>query len=315
MNIIVHGSIAYDRIMNYPGYFQDHILPDKIHNINVSFYIEKVTEMRGGTGGNIVYNLALLEEKPVIITNVGKDADSYLSFLYGMGIDTTHVGFHDNELTAGATIITDRANNQITAFSPGAAGTPATFDFESVDPKNTIILFAPANNKADVLKFIDEAKRLGIPYMFDPGQTIAEFNGEELARCIEGSLAFTSNDYELELVKQRTGLKMEDILQKTGFTITTLGVKGSVVKKWSGEPIEFPASMQETMKDPTGAGDAYRAGFMKGLLHGLPLADCGQLGACAASFVIEHIGTQEHVFSMDEFRTRYVGFFRTECPV
>jgi adenosine kinase len=315
MQIIVHGSIAYDRIMNFPGYFKDNILPDKIHALSVSFYIENVNEMRGGTGGNIVYNFALLEESPSIITSVGKDGGEYLSLLQSMGVNTDNVSVYPDALTSAASIITDRANNQITAFSASAAARPASFDFSTLDPKDTFLLFAPANNKPDALRFIEEAKKYKLNYLFDPGQTIPDFSGEELLSGIDGAFIFTSNDYELELVKKKTGLSDEAILDRVQVLVTTLGARGSVIRQKNAESIQVPAAIQDTLMDPTGAGDAYRAGFTKGFVLGLPLKECGQIAVCTSSYVIEHIGTQEHAFTMDDFRTRYTKFFGAACPI
>jgi len=314
MNIIIHGSIAYDRIMNFPGYFKEHILPDKIHSLNVSFQINKLSEMRGGTGGNIAYNMVLLEETPMLLSCVGSDGETYLHSLKELGVRVDAVEKYDDIYTAVCHIITDRGNNQITAFSMGAAARPVHFDFSTVDPKDALVIFAPANNKIDSLQFIAECKKYGIRYIFDPGQTITDYNGKELKECIHGAYIFIANDYELQLTMQKTGLTEPHILERTEILITTLGEKGSVIKNHK-EVIDVPAFLQHHLIDPTGAGDAYRAGLVKGLTAGLPLQQCGYLAACAASYAIEHIGTQSHTYTIKEFRERYKYHLHTICPI
>lgn len=314
MNIIVHGSLAFDRIKNFPGYFRDNILPDRIHNLSVSFYIESIEEKRGGTGGNIVYNLALLGEKPKIMASVGREASSYIDFLNERGIDTSLVNFNEHAMNSMCDIITDKANNQITAFFVGASGIPTNIDLTQIDRENTIISLSPANNKADSLKYGKLCKELGITHIFDPGQMTPEYSKEELLMMIKGSAMFTVNDYELELVKAKTGLSADDITQLTDVLVITLGAKGSALKTRSNT-FKIHGFMQDKMVDPTGAGDAYRAGLLKGLSVGLSLEDTGRLAACAASFAIEHHGTQEHEYTHDQFCERYKQYFDQECPL
>lgn len=314
MNIIVHGSLAFDRIKNFPGYFQENILPDRIHNLSVSFYIETIEEKRGGTGGNIVYNLALLGEKPKIMASVGREAASYINFLQERGIDTSLINFNEHAMNSMCDIITDKANNQITAFFVGASGIPTHVDFSQLDRENTIISLSPANNKADSLKYGKMCKELGIKHIFDPGQMTPEYSKEELLMMIEGSQLFTVNDYELELVKAKTGLTADDITQLTDVLVITLGAKGSALKTRSNT-FKVNGFMQDKMVDPTGAGDAYRAGLLKGLSIGLSLEDTARVAACAASFAIEHHGTQEHTYTHDQFCERYKHYFDQECPL
>ncbi|MCW1930222.1 MAG: carbohydrate kinase family protein [Candidatus Kerfeldbacteria bacterium] len=314
MNIIVHGSLAFDRIKNFPGYFRDNILPDRIHNLSVSFYIESVEEKRGGTGGNIVYNLALLGERPKILASVGREAVSYIEFLKERNVDVSLLNFNEDAMNSMCDIITDKANNQITAFFVGASGIPTNVDFTKLDRENTIVSLSPANNKADSLKYGKMCKELGITHIFDPGQMTPEYSKEELLMMIDGSALFTVNDYELELVKAKTGLTADEIAQRTDALVITLGAKGSAIKTRSNT-FKIHGFMQDKMVDPTGAGDAYRAGLLKGLTLGLSLEDTGRLAACAASFAIEHHGTQEHAYTHDQFCERYKQYFDQECPL
>lgn len=315
MSIIVHGALAFDRIMTFPGRFRDNILPDKIHNLNVSFYIDHMDELRGGTGGNVVYTLALLGQSPTLVSSIGRDGDSYLEFLQEHQIDLRGVRQVQEEATATASIITDLDNNQMTAFFVGAAAYPTPFDFSQCDAATTLVIFTPANNKADTISFIEQCKSSGIRYIFDPGQTTPDFNGKELKEIINGAYILTVNDYELALIMKKTGLTEANLMERTQILITTLGKKGSVIKTRDHQVIDIPALRQDTMKDPTGAGDAYRAGLLTGLAHNLDLAQCGRLAATAASYSIEHVGTQSHTFKMDDFRERYTQSFEEDCPL
>lgn len=311
--LFVHGTIAFDRIMDFPGLFEENILPDKIHSINVSFYIEHVTEMRGGTGGNIAYNLHLLGLPSTIVTSAGKDASEYIEYLEQIGLSTDAIERHDDILNPAASIITDKGNNQITAFSVGSAKRSTSF---SAAAQGTDALFelSPANNKPDTMRFMREIKETGAKYIFDPGQTIPDFNGEELRECIDGAFIFTVNDYELELIKKKTEWSEQDIRDRVEILVVTLGAEGSVLKHADGEERVgvFPAA---AVKDPTGAGDAYRAGLIAGYVAGLSIEQMGQLGACAASYAIEHVGTQEHSYTLDEFRKRYSDHLKQDCPI
>ncbi|MBI2411551.1 MAG: carbohydrate kinase family protein [Candidatus Kerfeldbacteria bacterium] len=309
MNIIIHGSLAFDRIMNFPGKFKENILPNKIHNLNVSFNIHQMEEMRGGTGGNIVYTLALLGEHPVLVSCIGKDGSPYIEFLRNHGVNTEHITTVENEVTAVCNIITDTDNNQITAFFVGAAAQPSKCDFSQWQPEETLVVFAPANNKTDSMHYIADCQRLGLRYIFDPGQTTYDYNGKELKEIIGGAWMLAVNDYELEVVLKKTGLSEQNLLERTEVLLVTLGKKGSVMKTRDGKIFDIPAFVQDKLVDPTGAGDAYRAGLIKGLALGKSLEECGKMGACAASYAIEKVGTQQHTFTLAEFDARYKAFF------
>lgn len=313
MNIIIHGTIAYDRIMSFPRYFTENIVPDKIHKLSVSFYIDSMNVLRGGTGGNIAYNLGLLGVPSRIITGVGTDASEYLELLKKMNVDVSNVGVHKDVMTPYCSIITDRANNQITAFYVGAAARETHFDFSTCDPADTLVILAPANNTADTLKYVAACKEYGLKYIFDPGQTIGDYNGKQLKECIQGSYMFTANDYEIDLALSKMGLEEEHLLERTAVLVTTLGDKGSVIKTQDGAVIDIDALPQEHIVDPTGAGDAYRAGLIAGIAAGASLENSGRLAACAASFAIEQVGTQEHSYTMDDFRDRYTTYFEIDC--
>ncbi|HLD22214.1 MAG TPA: carbohydrate kinase family protein [Patescibacteria group bacterium] len=314
MNIIVHGSVAFDRIMDFPGSFKDHILPDKIHKLNVVFPIKRLDEKRGGTAGNIAYNLALLAEKPTIVAGVGKDGASYVEYLQNLGLSTEHIIQYEDSHTPCAFIMTDISNNQIAGFFGGATERPTNFSFAGHDPKESLVILSPANNREDTLRYAAECKQYGIPYIFDPGQTIPIFSGEDLRTLIDGSFMFTVNDYELQLVMNVTKLSEEEILSMTEILITTLGENGSIIKT-AKKVFTIPRCQATEVKDPTGAGDAYRAGLMKAYLLGLSTEQMGRIATTCAVYAIEHHGTQEHQYSMDEFRKRYQENYEETCPL
>ena len=303
MHIFVSGSLAYDRIMDFPGKFVDHLLPDKLHILNVCFMVGGLKEKFGGTAGNIAYNLALLGETPLILAAAGQDFDRYESWLKQNGLPLEGIRRLDDVLTAGAYITTDKSDNQITAFNPGAMDRRSRYHFDGLEPQNTLAIISPGNLN-DMLEYSRTYKDLKTPYIFDPGQSIPAFSGQDLVEMINGSAIFISNDYELEMVRQATGLGNGDLLKKTKTIITTLGEAGSVIVNGDGETA-ITAKKVSRVVDPTGAGDAYRAGLIKGLAMGRDLAEAASMGATCAAYAVEHLGTQEHHFTQEEFWKRH----------
>lgn len=302
MTIVVSGSMAYDRIMDFPGYFADHILPDKIHLINLSFTVNGLVEKFGGTAGNIAYALSLLGEKPLIVATVGHDYQPYFEWLEKNHIATGHIKIIPEETTAGAYITTDRADNQITGFNPGAMKHKSEFDFGSLKPAESIAIIAPGNLN-DMINYSTACAGKGIPYIFDPGQSLPGWKPEDLLRCIRGARLLIANDYELELILKKTELKREKLLGLAGAVITTLGEAGSRLSTKEGD-IAIPAVPAKKAVDPTGCGDAYRGALIYGLMHGKPLAEAALMGSVAASFCIEVYGTQDYHFTPEEFNAR-----------
>ncbi|WP_029893757.1 carbohydrate kinase family protein [Desulfohalovibrio reitneri] len=301
MNIFVSGSLALDRIMTFPGRFQDHILPEKLHILNICFLVEGLEERFGGTAGNIAYNLSLLGESPTILATAGKDFDDYAKRLRALGLTMKGIR-HVADFTASAYITTDQSDNQITGFNPGAMKRPSEFDFDRVPPGDALAIVSPGN-VTDMVEYPRKLRELKIPFLFDPGQQIPALSGEQLASAIEGSAALVSNDYELEMIMKATGLGVDGLLELTSAVVTTLGGEGCVVRENGGEK-RVGAAKPDRVADPTGAGDAFRAGLIKGLAEGRGLPDACRLGAACASFCVELPGTQEHTFSMEEFQTR-----------
>ena len=302
MNILVSGSLAYDRIMDFPGHFSDHILPEKIHVLNVSFTVNGLTEKFGGTAGNIAYGLSLLGEKPLILATIGRDYHSYFDWLTKNKISNDGIRIIEQELTASAYITTDQADNQITGFNPGAMKFGSTFDFSRLSSEESIAIVAPGNLE-DMMNCSAMYKSKGIDYIFDPGQSLPMWNSTDLIKCIDDSKIMISNDYELELIISKTGLDKKNLLQRTNTIITTLGELGSRVCTPDYE-IDIPAIKPKEVVDPTGAGDAYRAGLIKGLIQNLNIKQSTEMGSVCASFAIECYGTQEYYFNLMDFEKR-----------
>lgn len=307
MQIFVSGSLAYDRIMDFPEKFSDHILPDKIHILNVCFMVNGLKEQFGGTAGNIAYSLALLGEQPFILATAGKDFHSYRNWLTEHGLRLDAIRIISDEFTAGAYITTDKADNQITGFNPGAMKYPCIYPIDGAEPQETLAIVAPGNLD-DMLTYSKSYRERNIPYIFDPGQSIPALSTDGLIEALTGSMLFISNDYELEMVVRSTGMPKSDLLKKTGAIITTLGENGSLMSNSEGD-VQIPAVPVKRVLDPTGAGDAFRAGLIKGLVMGKSLLVAGQMGAVCAGYAVECQGTQCHSFSPEEFWARYEANF------
>jgi len=303
MKILASGSLAYDRIMDFPGKFSDHILPDKIHVLNVCFMVNGLAERFGGTAGNIAYNLALLGERPIILATAGRDFGAYRTRLLDLGLPIEGIREIPEEFTAGAYITTDRSDNQITGFNPGAMKHPSRFPFDGIDPKDAMAILSPGNLE-DMVVYTRRYKAGGIPYIFDPGQATPALTADQLVEMITGSQVFISNDYELELIKKTTQLDTVDLLERTAALITTLGEKGSVLMT-RDRKVEIAPVKPSGVADPTGAGDAYRAGMIKGLVMKKDILTAARMGSTCASFAVEYQGTQVHRFTQDAFWDRF----------
>ena len=303
MRIYVSGSLAYDRIMSFPGKFADHILPDKIHILNVCFNVNGLSEKFGGTAGNISYNLSLLGEKPFILASAGKDFQGYESWLKENGLPTDGIRVIPDEFTAGAYITTDMADNQITGFNPGAMKHPSCFRINE-GSKEAIGILSPGNVD-DMLTYSRDFRAREIAYIFDPGQTIPVMTGSQILEILTGCNIFISNDYELEMILRITKTTKSDLSERTQRgIITTMAENGSLVCA-NGIEARVPAVPPKRVVDPTGAGDAYRAGLIKGLVMEKGIEESARMGATCASYAVEHNGTQEHRFTQEEFWRRH----------
>lgn len=301
MQIFVSGSLAYDRIMNFEGRFSDHILPDKIHVLNVCFNVNGLTEKLGGTAGNIAYGLAQLGERPILLGCLGRDSRRYLEWMNSHNVNCQHVDVVEEEFTAGAYITTDQSDNQITGFNPGAMNRSCSHNLNGADPSDSLLIVSPGN-LGDMQRYPSQARELGMPFIFDPGQSLNIWQGPELIKAMEGAMVLISNDYELEMIMRMTGLNLAEVKGLVGAVITTLGDKGSLVRLDS-EEIRIPAVSTE-VKDPTGAGDAYRSGLLKGLAQGRGLIDAAVMGAVLASYAVACHGTQEYSIDPEDYAAR-----------
>ena len=302
MKIMVSGSLALDRIMDFPGYFAEHILPEKIHVLNLSFQVNGVKEKFGGTAGNIAYALTLMGEKPVISATIGHDYHRYFKWLSNNGISTKNIKKIENELTASAYITTDKADNQITGFNPGAMKYSSCLDFDKLNPEETIVIVSPGNLE-DMINYPRLCKSRGIDYIFDPGQSLPMLDARGLIDAIDGCRILISNDYELDLIISKTGTKKEDLKKLAGTIIVTMGELGSLVSTPDSE-LSIPAIKPKKVVDPTGAGDSYRGGLISGLVQGKSIEHCAIMGSVCASFAVECYGTQDYRFNPEEFNER-----------
>ncbi|MDE2780965.1 MAG: carbohydrate kinase family protein [Chloroflexota bacterium] len=307
MEVLVSGSLAYDRIMDFPGRFSEHIMPDKIHMINVSFTVNGLKENFGGTAGNIAYSLSLLGEKPRIVATIGHDYHRYFQWFQECGLSTDNIRIVEEEATASAYITTDLADNQITGFNPGAMKQQAGFDFGGIDPNDAIAIVSPGNIQ-DMAEFTDTHQRLGIYSIFDPGQSLPAWAGDDLAHCIASSRMLVSNDYELALIRDRTGKSTGELVEMAGTIITTKGEQGTEILTRVGA-IPVPAVHTSDVVDPTGAGDAFRGGLIKGLVDGASLERSVMMGTVCSHYAIRKLGTQEYYFTSEEFEATLVENF------
>ena len=306
--IIVTGSLAYDYIMNFPGVFADNIDPTKLHMLSVSFLAETLKKERGGTAGGIAYNLALLDSNPLLFATAGDDFDSYARFLKENNVDLGHLKIIHEESTSMAMILTDRGNNQITAFHPGAMNDADILSLKDV--KGDFCVIAPTKPEA-MAKIAMECVELKVPFLYDPGMQLPRMSDSDLIEGIKGCEILIANDYEMGLIESRIGSLGS---RKPKIVITTLGAQGSIIEA-DGQRIEIKAAKPKEVLDPTGAGDAYRAGFLAGYLRGLDLKKCGQMGSITSCYVVEQYGTTNHRFTIDEFKNRYKENFGEELKL
>ncbi len=304
MSILVSGSLTYDHIMNFPDSFRNHILPEQIHILNVGFTVDRLETSRGGTASNIAFTMKLLGADPIIVSAIGKDGTEYLKYLDELGLSIKYILKDDKKLTASAHITTDVDDNQITAFYNGALDLAEELSPRSISEEVELALISPMP-RAVMIKHLKECFELGLETVFDPGQQITVFNEQNLKTMISQAHFVIGNDYEIKLLERRAGWDAAEILRNTKVLITTLGERGSVIALANGETIEIAPCPPRSFDDPTGAGDAYRAGFFTGYELGFNWKTCGQMGSVAASYAIETRGTQEHTFSREEFCDRY----------
>lgn len=303
MTIICTGSIAYDYLMSFPGYFKDHILPDRLESISLSFLVDNMVRQRGGTAPNIAYTLALLGEHPVLMGTVGEDFADYDAWLKGCGVDTRCVKVIPGMFTASFFANTDRSNNQICSFYAGAMSRAAELSVASLETKPDLVIISP-NDPVAMDKYVCECVEAGINYLYDPGQQVVRSDPEELRRGVEGAYSVFVNEYEFELLQKHTGLSKKAILDHVDLLVVTLAERGAQIYA-DGEVYSVPVVPATKILDPTGVGDAFRGGFVRGVRLGLDWETCGKMGALAATYCLETRGPQEHAYTPAEFVARY----------
>jgi adenosine kinase len=292
--------------MSFPGKFTEHLLPEHVQRVSLSFLVDSMDKRRGGCAPNIAYTLALLGERPRLMATAGQDFGDYRRWLDAAGVDTSLVAEVSDKFTASFFCSTDTENNQIASFYTGAMANAAELSFRTAgDVRLTII---SPNDPSAMTQYAGECRTLEIPFIFDPGQQCARMSGEELLDGLKGAAVLIVNDYELELLKQKTGLDEEALMAHTGILVVTKGEHGSSLMTAS-DRIDVAAVAPRAIVDPTGVGDAFRGGLMKGMVTGLDLRTSGQLGSVAAAYALEHLGGMSHSYGIDEFAARYEEHF------
>lgn len=303
MKIVVTGSIAFDYLMNFPGKFTDMLLADQLHRISLSFLVDSMKRQRGGTAPNIAYTLALLGDHPTIMATAGQDFAEYRVWLEQHGVDTSAIVEIADEYCASFFVNTDQAQNQIASFYTGAMSAAAQLTFATHAPDAKLAIISP-NDPNAMRQYPQECRQLGIPFIYDPSQQTARFSGEDLFNGLEGCAMLTTNEYEYHVIQEKTGLNEQQILDRVQGLLVTKGAEGSILIA-GGERYEIPPVPPQRVIEPTGAGDAYRSGLMRGMQLGLPWGVAGRMGALAATYVLEQLGTQNHRFTKEQFVTRY----------
>jgi adenosine kinase len=303
MRVLFTGSIAYDYLMTFPGYFKDHILPERIETISVSFLVDSMTRQRGGIGPNIAYTLALLGGQGALMSTVGEDFGDYRAWLERHGVDCSAIKVIAGTFTASFFANTDKANAQIASFYPGAMGFASVQSLYDLAARPDLVVISPSAPEA-MNKFVRECKEMKLRYVFDPSQQLARMTGPEVCAGVAGAWALTVNDYEFGLIEKMTGWGEAEVLKHVHALIITRGEKGATIFA-DGVRNDIAAVPPERIADPTGVGDAFRGGLLRGVAAGWPWALCGQVGALAATYCLEQTGPQNHFYTRAEFMTRF----------
>ncbi len=306
MQIIVTGSIAYDYLMSFPGSFSEHLLPGHLERVSLSFLVDSMDKRRGGCAPNIAYTLALLGERPRLMGTAGQDFDEYRAWLEAAGVDTALVRQVDGKFTASFFCSTDKDGNQIASFYTGAMAHAGELSFRAAGGCDLAII--SPNDPGAMVQYAAECRTLGIPYLFDPSQQVARLNGEELRAGVAGAEILICNDYEFAIIVEKTGMNEAAMLEHARALVITRGERGSSIVLPSGT-VDVPAVAPRQIVDPTGVGDAFRGGFLKGMARGAGLEVCGRLGSVAAAYALEHLGGSSHAYTQEEFLERYAAAF------
>jgi adenosine kinase len=306
MKLVVTGSIAFDYLMSFPGKFTEHFLPDHLQRISLSFLVDTMDKRRGGCAPNIAYTLALLGERPYLMAVAGQDFGEYRQWLEAAGVDTSLVRQTPDKFTASFFCSTDADNNQIASFYTGAMANAAELSFRTVQDCGLVII--SPNDPTAMIQYADECRALKIRYIFDPGQQCTRMSGDELKEGLVGAYIVIANDYEFELIRDKTKMNEADVLRQSTALIVTRGEQGSTIYTARGRR-DVKAVTPHRIVDPTGVGDAFRGGLMKGLSHETGIEVAAQIGSVAATYALEHLGGQSHTYSWAEFAARYAEHF------
>ncbi|MGE5374917.1 MAG: carbohydrate kinase family protein [Bacteroidota bacterium] len=303
MDILLTGSVAYDYLMTFPGYFKEQILPERLASISLSFLVDSMSKQRGGVAPNIAYTMALLGERPRVMATVGEDFEEYRAWLESKGVDTTLMCVVPGLFTASFFATTDQASAQIATFYPGAMGQASTQSLKDLSLKPDLVIVSP-NAPDAMMKFPAECRDLGIRYLYDPSQQVLRLEGSELARDMEGAHFLFCNDYEFGLVSKKTGWSLDQILKHVNILVITRGKDGADL--YSGqETVHIPTVPEDQIVDPTGVGDAFRGGFLAGYSRGYDWKLCGEIGSLAAVYCLEKRGPQSHSYTRKQFVDRF----------
>ncbi len=305
--LIVTGTIAYDHIMDFPGSFSDHILPDQLHKINLSFIVKTFAKRRGGTAGNVSYSLGLLSAPHLLFSVAGNDFPEYRKRFEELDIDLSQVSIDSSQPSSNGFAMTDKTNNQIWGYFYGASEGIEKLKLNAIAKSGDLVLIGPSGASGS-MSMVRQCIDLKVDYMFDPGFILTQVSDEDLKLGVTHAKMVIGNDYEIELIKKR--VPEFESLKKNKITITTLGEKGATIEE-NGETISIDPCKPSEVVDPTGAGDSWRSGFLARYEKGLSLLECGQLGSVVASFVLEKYGTQEHEFSKASLEERYRQTYNT----
>jgi adenosine kinase len=300
--VLCTGSIAYDYILTFKGRFKDHILLDKTHILNLSFLVDDLKKRRGGVAGNYAYNLSLLGYPAAVLATAGEDAAGYREWLEALGVDCRGFRLLEGEISATGFTTTDLDDNQLTGYYGGAMWRAGMLGLDDGPPDVDAVIVGP-NDPGAMKRLVRECRERSIPFVFDPAHQLPMMNGADVTDGIDGAWIVIGNDYELELIQERTGRDMDGLLDLSEMVVTTLGRHGSRITTREGS-FDVPSAPPVREADPTGAGDAYRAGLVAGLLRGMDLAGAGRVASLAATYAVEHVGTIEHRYTREEFSAR-----------
>lgn len=304
MDIIVTGSIAYDYLMRFPGRFADHLLREQLHQVSLSFLVDDMSKHWGGNAANIAYTMALLGMRPHLFGTVGRDFGDYRQWLESVGVDCSTVRQIDEVFTASFFANTDLDNNQIASFYSGAMAYAKNFRIADVyDGIPDLVIISP-NDPDAMMNLAEECRTRGIRFLYDPSQQVPRLTGEQLRASMQGAYAMVVNAYEAEMISSKTGLTIEQMRDQIEILVVTQGKNGSHIYQ-HGQRTEVPVFPIDSIKDPTGVGDAYRSGLIFGMMNGAPLTLAGEMGSLCAAYVLEQVGTQSHKFTTADFIARF----------